>query len=132
MSEQNSGGEPKHFRADLSETMTPQDQVQTKVDRATEVVQEALAGLTISEKKQVAVRSGLLPDQPTTNALWRWIVLTFCAVAGVSALAIAFVGLGTKLDGGSPNAQTLLTVFTTTVGFLGGLFAPSPVGKDGM
>jgi hypothetical protein len=117
---------PKHIKVEAQETLRTDDSLSTQVARATEQVQQAIKGLSPDQVETVARAAGVIPDQPTTNLLWLWIVRTFCIVAVAAVLGILLVAVGFKLGGGSPNAQILLTVFTTTVGFLGGLFAPSP------
>ena len=73
------------------------------------------------------------PGQPTNDRLWLIIVVALCAVM-VFAVVLLGLGMMTKVE---PNAtyltkpETLLTVFTTTIGFLGGLLVPSPISKQG-
>lgn len=68
------------------------------------------------------------PTQPTTDSIWK-IVIWALAIA----LVVATVALcaGVFREGNAPitKPETVLTVVTTIVGFLGGLFTPSPTAK---
>lgn len=71
------------------------------------------------------------------DGLWKIIVWAFSIVLvgaflGITAIAIlqtipCFGSHGSAAQANSATAQILLTVFTTTVGFLSGLFSPSPL-----
>jgi hypothetical protein len=73
------------------------------------------------------------PDPPTLNRIWLLVVGAFALVM-VFAAYILGVGVSAKLEQGAVYAtksDTILTVFTTVVGFLAGLLSPSPVAKSG-
>ena len=69
---------------------------------------------------------------PTTegNALkikvWKIVIWAFSIVLVGSFLTLAISVFVPPAKGGT-TGQTILTVFTTVVGFLAGLFSPSPV-----
>jgi hypothetical protein len=73
------------------------------------------------------------PSQATNNAIWLIVVIAFALVM-VGAAYVLGTGVTSKLDASVQyvtKGETILTVFTTTVGFLAGLLASSPVkGKD--
>lgn len=71
------------------------------------------------------------PDTPTTNWIWLIVVTAFALVMVGAALVL---GLGVFEQVAKDTAQitksdTILTVFTTVVGFLAGLLSPSPLAK---
>jgi hypothetical protein len=71
-----------------------------------------------------AVQQYLLsqPTQATTNALWHMLVRGLLILLGVDLLGIlVMLGLGKFSD-------VLLTIFTTTLAGLMGVFVPSPKG----
>ena len=88
----------------------------------------SLGSLPPDEQESVVERAGvhpLLPDQTTSNFVWKVIVCTFAVGLLVAVLATGGIALG--LFKGTTDIQTMLTVFTTTAGFLAGLLCPSPV-----
>jgi hypothetical protein len=61
------------------------------------------------------------PDQVVTNAIWRWVVMTFAVVllaATVALVGALFISFWRKVD--TTLVQMLLTVFTTVAGILAG------------
>ena len=73
------------------------------------------------------------PDEKTTSYLWLVVVVSFCLVFVFCAWVLG-TGVTAKLEEGAIYAvkgDTVLTVFTTVVGFLAGLLTPSPVSKKG-
>ncbi|WP_141113358.1 hypothetical protein [Chromobacterium haemolyticum] len=71
------------------------------------------------------------PDQVTANSLWKWIVITFLLVIVGSAIMLAILSTKQIVDGDTYiiKGETILTIFTTAVGFIAGLLSPSPVQK---
>lgn len=70
-----------------------------------------------------ATRGGLTyPGRTVMDAIWLMIVTSFVIVLVGSFLALAAL----LLIKDKPDVQTLVTVFTTTVGFLAGLITPTP------
>ncbi len=66
------------------------------------------------------------PDQRTTNALW------FIVVTGLVLVALAAVaGLIAWTGNGAAQTDKLVTVITTALAGLVGLFVPSPVSGKG-
>ena len=88
----------------------------------------SLQSLPQQQKENVVASVGVLPDQSTANFVWRIIVCTFAVGLIVAVLAVGGIALG--LFPGTTDIQTMLTVFTTTAGFLAGLLSPSPVGRN--
>lgn len=71
------------------------------------------------------------PDPDTASRLWLIVVFSFALVVVFCAAVLGF-GVTSKLEPDATYAvkgDTILTVFTTVVGFLAGLLAPSPVSK---
>lgn len=71
------------------------------------------------------------PDGPTNNKIWIIIVSAFAFVMVGSAIVL---GIGvfievTDVTKRVAKSDTILTLFTTVVGFLAGLLAPSPAKK---
>jgi hypothetical protein len=90
--------------------------------------QETLQRLQ-NESVQQLPRALPPPDPKTNNAIWLIVVIAFALVmvyaAYVLGTGVTFP-LAEKITYGT-KSDTILTVFTTTVGFLAGLLAPSPV-----
>ncbi len=76
-----------------------------------------------SAQKEVVQKGGVLqnPDSATVNFIWKIIVIAFVIVLLVAAAGLAYNALAQ-----TSVAQVLITIFTTAVGFLAGLLAPSP------
>jgi hypothetical protein len=112
--------------ADLS---TQIDNTQQVADLPTEdkvaLATTSLQSLPQEQRQNVAANVGVLPDQSTSNFVWKVIVCTFALGLVVAVLAVGGIALG--LFKGTTDIQTMLTVFTTTAGFLAGLLSPSPV-----
>ena len=73
--------------------------------------------------------AGLPVDLPTSSRLWYIAVGTFAFV-----MIVAVIGLtvGVFMKGSEVpmvKSEVLLAIFTASVGFLGGVFVPSPVEK---
>ena len=98
-------------------------------------MQEAIEGRPAEDKKEIAqtataaANGGLQPpNDETRNKLWLIVVSAFAFVLVGSFIALA---MGVFfLKGQDPvKPELILTTFTTVVGFLAGLFTPSPVGQ---
>ena len=72
-----------------------------------------------------------LPTPPANDRIWLLIVGAFALVMVGSAAVLGIGVFSQVLDATKQitKSDTMLTVFTTVVGFLAGLLAPSPVGK---
>jgi hypothetical protein len=97
-------------------------------------MREAIKGRPAEDKKEIAqtaatAANGVLqpPDGETRNKLWLIIVIAFAIVlvGGFITLALGVF----LLEGEKVRPELVLTMFTTVVGFLAGLFTPSPVAK---
>jgi hypothetical protein len=98
---------------------------ETSLDRAAAVERVMAATQHLDPASQAAaIRSLGPPDQGTTNVLW------LVVVAGLVLVVLAAVG-GLIAWSGNGSAQTdkLVTVITTALAGLVGLFVPSPVGS---
>jgi hypothetical protein len=75
-----------------------------------------------------AVREVPPPDAKTTNAVWLIIVLAF-AIVLVGSFIFLGAGFGREVKSGVEylvTSETILAVFTASVGFFAGLMSPSP------
>ncbi len=72
-----------------------------------------------------------LPSDPIRDRIWLIIVSAFATVMVGTALALGVGVFITSTDATKQitRADTILTVFTTVVGFLAGLLSPSPLGN---
>jgi hypothetical protein len=85
---------------------------------------ESAKGLDPAAQVEVVRAAAIAqPDQPTANDLWRYLVLGLLGV-----LVISVLGLVVLLAIPKDNAA-LLTVFSSSLSGLLGLFAPSPAGN---
>ena len=79
---------------------------------------------TLPSGQIATVNAGVFPPSPIVRDwLWRIVVLAF--VLGLLAVIVAEIAFVFVFPN-SATPQVWLTLFTATVGFLGGLFAPSP------
>lgn len=88
---------------------------------------------TLKKLESQVVQGLPAPGPDTASRLWLIVVVSF-AVVLVFCAGVLGLGVTAKLETGATYAvkgDTILTVFTTVVGFLAGLLAPSPVSKDG-
>jgi hypothetical protein len=65
------------------------------------------------------------PAQKVNNTIWTVVINSLSAVLIIAVLALALSMWIPPVAGGT-SGQIMLTVFTTVVGFLGGLFTNSP------
>ncbi len=93
-------------------------------------VRGALQGFSDAEKREAL--AGVLPDPDPRTTNWIWLIVVLGIVL-VLVGAAAFLGLAFWADPAGDNArvkaETLLALFTGAIGFLAGLFSPSPVEK---
>jgi len=75
-------------------------------------------------------RSFLMPDPTpkTADSIWKVVIWAFVIVLIISTIALS-VGMFLGVPDAATKSETMLTVITTIVGFLAGLFTPSPAGK---
>jgi hypothetical protein len=112
--------------ADLSTQIDNSQQVvDLPIEDKVALATTSLQNLPQEQRQGVAASVGVLPDQSTSNFVWKVIVCTFALGLVVAVLAVGGIALG--LFKGTTDIQTMLTVFTTTAGFLAGLLSPSPV-----
>jgi hypothetical protein len=87
-----------------------------------------------AEQKEVAQQitaatNGLPPPgTETSDKLWTIVVSAFAIVLVGAFLALA-VGVFAPIQKEGVKPELILTTFTSVVGFLAGLFTPSPVAK---
>lgn len=100
--------------------------------------EEAMQGRPQEEKKEIAetviatANGGLPPpDAATRDKLWTIVVsaFAFVLVGGFIALAVGVFIRIPKEGVNLVKPELILATFTTVVGFLAGLFTPSPVAK---
>lgn len=93
-------------------------------------VQETAAQLTKPQQEEVvkSLRSGGLgpPKDKTRDLLWLIVVSAFAFVLVASFVAIAASMFKAPAQGALAKPELVLTMFTGVVGFLAGLFVPSP------
>jgi fatty acid desaturase len=98
---------------------------------------ESVKDLSAKEKKEVvrqfnqaATNGGIVgPGQETSDKLWTIVVWAFAIVLVGAFLALA-IGVFAPIQGDKGvKPELILTTFTSVVGFLAGLFTPSPVAK---
>lgn len=88
-----------------------------------EVAVAAAQGLPAAYKEAVVSEADLQPDQWVINFIWGALVVAVAITLIASAGAMTWVFIQTgRLDPGA-----MLTVFTTVMGFIGGLLVKSPV-----
>lgn len=94
-------------------------------------VVEAAKQLTDEEKEAVArdIRGLPPPTPPTRNWLWMIVVSAFSLVLVGTFISIAIAMFKTQTADTITLAkpELVLSMFTSVVGFLAGLFVPSPV-----
>jgi hypothetical protein len=89
---------------------------------------KAAGRLSPTEKTELSQRLNAdlpSPDGRTPSVLWLLVVTSFCVVL-VGAFATLAVSMFLVPPAGGTKAEIVLTMFTTVVGFLAGLFVPSP------
>lgn len=90
------------------------------------VADTSMSLLSDDDQDDVAARAGFgNPNQGIVNSLWLIVVVTFALVflATTGSLIYAVIFLQRSAD----SVQVVVSIFTAVVGFLGGLFLPSPV-----
>jgi hypothetical protein len=86
--------------------------------------------LTVDEKNIVTSSFHLEPPEgKVRDIIWLIVICGFVFVLVLSFLAIAFTVIYFPKE--ESARQIILTIFTSAVGFLAGLMAPSPVSKSG-
>jgi hypothetical protein len=93
------------------------------------VVKETAGQLTPTQQKQVLQGLGIIPPPSNPNLLWVIVVLAFAFVLVGSFATIALAMFKAPANGALAKPELVLTMFTSVVGFLAGLFVPSPAGK---
>ncbi len=97
-------------------------------------VKEAMQGRTKEEKQEIAENVAAAangiggPNPETRDTLWKIVVTAFAIVLVGGFIALA-LGVFLPIQEKGVKPELILTTFTSVVGFLAGLFTPSPVGK---
>ena len=115
-------------------------------DFLTASLDSGMKGLTTDKKVQVLKNAiEAQPDQETIKSLiatieqpsgrvrdnlWYIVVFTFAFVLVGSFVTLA-IGVFKVLPSGGVKPELVLSLFTSGVGFLAGLFVPSPIRSDG-
>ena len=108
---------------------------QSAVEKA-ETLRGVISTLSSPEKEAMTkALSGVLapPGDRTRDAVWLMVVGAFSLVLVGAALVLGLGVFGEISDTTKQitRTDTILTVFTTVVGFLAGLLSPSPLGRSG-
>src|SRR5262245_65801285 len=98
-------------------------------------LKEAIQGRPQKEREEIAenvaaaANGGLPPPNPETrDKLWK-IVVTAFAIVLVGGFITLAIGVFAPIQEKGVKPELILTTFTTVVGFLAGLFTPSPVAQ---
>ncbi len=110
----------------LDEAQTVEDIRDLDTSVKKEVAIEALSNLGTREGIDAVRQAGLAPPgQGTSNIVWIMVVAAFCIVLIGGGYTLMRIALGQLAEGFDP--QLMLVVFTTAVGFLGGVLSnPHP------
>lgn len=79
--------------------------------------------------KKIAAAIGT-PSQSAADRLWLIVVIAFSTVLVGGFITLAF-GMFLPPASNGVKPELILTTFTSVVGFLAGLFVPSPAGQNG-
>jgi hypothetical protein len=77
------------------------------------------------EPKPLAAVNPPPGDSPVNSKIWTVVINSLAAVLIIAVLALA-LSMWIPPAAGGTSGQIMLTVFTTVVGFLGGLFTNNP------
>lgn len=97
-------------------------------------MEEALQGRTTEDKKEIAENVAAAangiggPNSATRDKLWTIVISAFSIVLVGGFIALA-IGVFAPIQEKGVKPELILTTFTSVVGFLAGLFTPSPVAK---
>lgn len=99
-------------------------------------LEQAMQGRPQEEKKEIAQNMAAAanggiggPAPETRDKLWMIVVSAFAVVLVGGFIALA-VGVFIPIQANGVKPELILTTFTSVVGFLAGLFTPSPVGRS--
>jgi ABC-type uncharacterized transport system permease subunit len=95
-----------------------------------EAARAALEGLPPADRAAVVSAYFPQPRSRTADRIWLIVVCAF-AVVLLGSFATLAVSVFTPVAEGGTSGQTILAVFTSVVGFLAGLFTPSPASGAG-
>jgi hypothetical protein len=84
----------------------------------------------MDEKKKTGITTKGMPDvgKEVAERVWMIVIWTFAIVLVISVIVLGLSVFIPPATGGT-TGQIILTVITTIIGFLAGLFSPSPVEK---
>lgn len=103
-------------------TVMPKEKKAGAVKEAIEAQPE---GRQLAKAVVTEIRSPLgSPGQWARDTLWIIVVASFAIV-----LVGSFATLAAGVSGNQVKPELILTMFTSVVGFLAGLFVPSPIGR---
>lgn len=101
-------------------------------DEKKEAAKEVVSQLTESDRKEVLQQLGVgLPGEKTRDSLWLIVVFAFAIVLVGTFITLALGVFHAPEKGASTKPELVLTMFTSVVGFLAGLFVPSPANRQG-
>jgi hypothetical protein len=108
------GGEESGEETEARRLETIRDALQESSGKGLEEQAEAVAGAMIAE-----------PSRPTTDWMWRTLMIGLLALLGIVLLALIAMLIAGK------NTQALSTIFGLVFGGLIGIFVPGPNGSGG-
>jgi polyferredoxin len=98
------------------------------VDDQKEMVTAAAANLSAQDRAELARQ--LAPPEPATrNTLWLIVISAISLVVVGSFITLAVAVFVARPEKTYVTPELILTMFTSAIGFLAGLFVPSPAGK---
>lgn len=99
-------------------------------------MKEAMQGRPEEDKKEIAENVNAAanggiggPNPETRDKLWTIVISAFAIVLVGGFIALA-VGVFVPIQAKGVKPELILTTFTSVVGFLAGLFTPSPVANS--
>ena len=107
----------KHLMVQAVKALPPSEQASATA--------EALKALPKDKQEEVLQTAIGKPGAKTRDTLW-FIVIGAFAVVVVGSFVVLAVGVFLKPAEGGVNGELILAMFTSVVGFLAGLFTPSP------
>jgi|SRR4051794_12287828 hypothetical protein len=96
-------------------------------DEKKEAAKEVVGQLNDSDRKEVLQQFGVgVPGEKTRDNLWLIVVSAFATILVGTFITLAIGVFIAPEKGAGTKPELVLTMFTSVVGFLAGLFVPSP------
>lgn len=103
---------------------------QLPAEKKKEAATELMRQLNASDQKEVVQQSIGAPGERTRDYLWLIIVSAFTIVLVGTFITLAIGVFQAPEKDAITKPELILTMFTSVVGFLAGLFAPSPAARQ--